>query len=117
MGLSEDFGSINRTQLWTTLYMKGLPLETITLIRKGNQSAAICTKLQGKYGGEVVNDAGAIRVSAISALLFIIYLYYTMGDYRAVNRKAEISIRTTLQWNQTKTQKKLLGYISKHATR
>ena len=34
MGLSEAFDTINRTQLWTTLYKKGLPLETITRIRK-----------------------------------------------------------------------------------
>jgi len=34
MGLPKAFGAISRTQLWTAIYKKGLPLETITKIRQ-----------------------------------------------------------------------------------
>ena len=38
MGLPEAFGAINRTQLWTALYKKGIPLVNIPQIRKGRQN-------------------------------------------------------------------------------
>ena len=47
MDLSKAFDTINRTQLWTSLYKKGLPLETTTHIRKGHQETKLCVKHKG----------------------------------------------------------------------
>ena len=35
MGHPKAFDTINRTQLWTSLYKKGLPLDFITHVRGG----------------------------------------------------------------------------------
>jgi len=72
MDLSEAFDTINRTQLWTSLYKKGLPLENITQIRQGHQKTNLCAKHKGQYGPQIQNNVGAFQGSAISALLFII---------------------------------------------
>jgi len=50
MGLSKAFDTINRTQLWTALYKKGLPLENIVQIRHGHQNTQLCEKHKGQYG-------------------------------------------------------------------
>ena len=55
MDLSKSFDAINRTQLWTTLYKKGLLVETISQIKKGHQNTMLCAKHQGAYGRESKN--------------------------------------------------------------
>jgi len=85
MGPSKAFDTINRTQLWTTLYKKGLPLEMITMIRQGHQNTTLYAKHQGAYGKQVTNNVGVFQRSEISALLFIIYLEAMVEDYRAMN--------------------------------
>lgn len=40
MDLPNAFDTINRNQLWATLYKKGLPVEIITNIRQGHQITA-----------------------------------------------------------------------------
>ena len=94
MGLSKAFGAINRTKLWTTLYKKGLPLETISNIRKGHQNPPmICAKYQVAYGKECENNVWVFQFSAICALMFTIYLGDMMEDYEATNRKGKVTTR------------------------
>jgi len=50
MDLSKAFGAINRTQLWTTIYKKGIPMETISQIRKGRKNTMLSAEHQGTYG-------------------------------------------------------------------
>ena len=80
MGLSKAFDAINRTQLWATLYKKGLRLETIVQIRQGHQNTQLCAKNQGKYGPLAKNNVGVFQGSALSAPLYIIYLDDVMQD-------------------------------------
>jgi len=99
MDLFKATEAIDRAQLWTTLYKKGIPLETIIHIRRGRQK--ILAKDQGKYGKNIHIDVGVFLGSAIRALLFTIYLYDMMGGYRALNRLAKPPKRMTLQRNPT----------------
>ena len=46
MGLSEAFGTINSTLLWTTLYKKGIPIDMIKRIRPGHQDTKLANKIQ-----------------------------------------------------------------------
>ena len=70
--MPKAFDAISRTQLWKTLYKKGLPLETITLSRQGRTNTTLRIRHQGKYGDQVANNVGVFRGSPISAILFII---------------------------------------------
>jgi len=97
MGLTKAFGTINRTQLWTTLYKKGLLLENITQIRTGRQQTMLRAKHQGTYGPRQLNNKGVFQGSAISALLFIIYLDDMMEDYKEINYQAKLPTRMVMQ--------------------
>jgi len=97
LDLSKAFDTINRTQLWATLYKKGLPLETIAQIRQGHKNTKLCPKHQGRYGDLQTNNVGVFRGSAISALLFIIYLDDMMQDLQALNHKNELPMRIRTQ--------------------
>ena len=66
------FGAINRTLLWTTLYKKGIPEETIRHIRRGHHGTRLAPKYRGRYGEAKANNVGVSQGSAISALLFVI---------------------------------------------
>ena len=61
MDLSKAFDAINRAQPWTTLYKNGIPLETISHIRKGHQNTMLCAKHQGTYGKESKNNVGVFQ--------------------------------------------------------
>ena len=93
MGLSKAFGTINRTLLWTTLYKKGLPEEMIRHIRRGHLGTKLAPKYKGRYGKSNTNNIGVFQGSAISALLFIIYLDDMMEDLAALNRRTQLPIR------------------------
>ena len=58
-------------------------------------------KQKGTYGTPGNNNIGVFRGSAISALLFIIYLDDMMEDYEALN----IHKRITLKHTHTNAQK------------
>ena len=117
MDLSEAFGTINRAKLWTTLYKNGLPLEMIITVRQGHQNTTLCAKNQGGYGKQIINNIGVFQGSAISALLFTIYLEDMMEDYRAINRKAKLATRITLQRNPEIETNELLKIIHQARTR
>ena len=72
MGQSKAFDTINRKLLWTTLYKKGLPGETIRRIRGGHRAKRLSPKYRWRYGEAEGNNIGFCQGSAISALLFII---------------------------------------------
>ena len=93
MGLSKAFDTINRTLLWTTLYKKGIPGEMIRHIRRGHTGTRLAPKYKEKYGKLNGNNIGVFQRSAISALLFIIYLDDMVGDLEALNRRANLPIR------------------------
>ena len=94
MDLSKAFDAINRTLLWTTLYKKGLPEETINHIRRGHTGTRLAPKYKGRYGKLNGNNIGVFQGSEISALLFIIYLDDMMEGLEALNRRTNLPIRS-----------------------
>ena len=74
MGIPKAFGAINRTPLWEALYKKGAPEETIKHISRGHQGTRLSPKHNGKYGHPRGNDIGVFQGSAISAILFIMWM-------------------------------------------
>ena len=97
MDLTKAFDAVNRTILWNTLYKQGVPIQTILHIRRGSNRAILQAKHNKQYGQKVHNNIGVFQGSAISALLFIIYLQDMMGDFKAINYLDHIPYRTTLQ--------------------
>jgi len=98
MDLSQAFGAVNRTILWGALYKKVLPIKTILNIRRRRNKTTLQAKRKKQYG-KIHNEIGSPQGSAISALLFIIYLKDMMGDYRAINYLDHIPYRTSIQRN------------------
>jgi len=115
MDLSKAFDRINRTQLWATLYKKGLPEKTTLQIREGRKNTQLCTKYQGKYGELQENNIGVFQGSAISALLFIIYLDDVMEDYAAINQKEKLPTRLTLQRDPNAETQRILQNIKQQS--
>ena len=79
MDTPEAFDAVSRALLMTALYKRGLPEETIKQIRRGRQGKRLAPKYKWSYGVPKENDKGGFRRSAISAILFIIYLGDMMG--------------------------------------
>ena len=50
---------------------------------------------KNRYGAKVENDIGVFQGSAISALLFIIYLDDMMDDYTSINDNTQIPKKYT----------------------
>jgi len=94
MDLSKAFDTVNRTVMWTTLYKKGIPIQTIQQIWRGRQNTQLMAKSHNQYGAKVENNVGVFQGSAMSALLFIIYLDDMMEDYNALNTNKQITKRT-----------------------
>ena len=107
MDLSKAFDTINRTLLWTTLYQKGIPEETIRHIRRRHTVTKLAPKYKGKYGKINENNIGVFQGSSISALLFIIYLDDMMDDLEALNRRTNHAIR--ILQDRPREQKKNYG--------
>ena len=90
---------------------KEIPEETIRRIRSGHTGTRLAPKYKGKYGKLNENNIGVFQGSAISALLFIIYLGDMMGDLEALNRRTNLPMRIIqdrpheqkkeLLWNET----------------
>ena len=97
MDLSKAFDTINRPLLWTALYKKGIPIEMIKQIWRGHQNTQLMAKTNNQYGPKVINNVGVFQGSAISALLFIIYLDDVMGDYNALNANKQIATKQTYE--------------------
>merc|ERR1712112_55555 len=97
MGISRSFGTINRTQISASLYKKGLPLETSLQIRQCRKETALCAKHQGRYGRLQRGSVGVSQDSALSALLFIIYLDGMMQDNQAIDHNDRPPMRIKIQ--------------------
>ena len=108
MGLSKAFGSVNRRILWETLYKTGLPIPTIKHIMHGHQSTTPRCNDNGTYGTPVINNVGVFQGSALSALLFIIYLEDMMQDYQAMRDYLQLPKRMTAQAAPTTHTENLL---------
>ena len=94
MGLSNAFGAINRTLLWATVYKKVYMGEMIKRIQRGHRGAQRAPKYEGEYGElRGSNNIGVFQGSAVSALLFIIYMGDMMGDYGSMRRRSKLPIR------------------------
>ena len=73
MDLPKAFGTVNRATSWTTLYKKELPIQMISRVRGGRKNTQLHAKSKPTYGELIRNNIGVVQVSAISAILFIIY--------------------------------------------
>ena len=58
--------------------------------KKRAQNTTQSAKHKRQYGEPQPNNVGVFQGSAISALMFIIYLDDMMEDYRAINRKKKL---------------------------
>ena len=96
MDLTKAFGCVNRKILWTTLYKAGLPIQLIKHIRQGNQNTVLRCKDNRTYGAPIQNNVGVFQGSALSAILFIIYLDDMVQDYQARNDQ-QLPQRTSIQ--------------------
>ena len=111
MDLSKAFDCANRTLLWNAIYKKGLPIPMIQHIRQGHQNTTLRRKDNGEYGLPVKNNVGVFQGSALSALLFIIYLDEVIQDYQALNDEAKLPQRHTIQTAAQTHTNNLLGHI------
>ena len=104
MDLSKAFDTVNRTILWTALYKTGIPIQTILHIRRGHANTTLQSKYNKQYGKKIYNNIGVAQGSAVSALLFIIYLQDMMDDFHALNYLRKIPYSETNQRDeQTET--------------
>ena len=69
------------------MYKKGIQTELINHIRQGRKGTKFAPEYRGKYGEPSENNIGVSQGSAISAILFIIYMDDVMEDNEALNRR------------------------------
>ena len=62
-------------------------------IKRGHTGTRLAPTYKGKYGKLKENNIGVFQGSAISALLFIIYLGDMMDDLEELNRRTDIPMR------------------------
>ena len=111
MDLSVAFDCVNRKLMWATLYKTGVPIDTINHIRQGHQNTTLRCKDNIKYGPKIKNSIGVFRGSALSALLFIIYLDDVIQDYQAMNDAQGLPQRQQVQANTLMRKRQLLQKI------
>merc|ERR1712112_266649 len=80
-------------------------------IRKGNRNTSLRAKHQEKYGEENQNNVGVFQGSAISALMFIIYLDDMMEDFEAMNHKTKLTTRQQILRDPTTGTAELIDWI------
>ena len=113
MGLSKAFDYVNRNTLRATLFKAGLPIRTIKNIQQGSQGAKLHCKDNGTYGEPVINNVGVFQGSALSALLFIIYLDDITQDHQILNDRMHRPRRYFLQPKEAARAKQLIQYIAR----
>ena len=99
MDLANAFGKVNRKILWGKLYREGLPTQTIYRIKQGHQNTTLRYKDNGEDGPAIQNNIVAPQGSALSALLFIIYIDDMRHDYQATNAPQQLPKRNAIQTN------------------
>ena len=95
MDLSKASDAIHRPLMRTTLYQKGIPIETIKQIWRGRQKTQLMAKTNNQYEEKILNNAGVFQRSAISALLFTIYIDGVAEDYNALNTNKNVERKKT----------------------
>jgi len=111
MDLTKAFGAVNRNILWTTLCEKGAPIQTILHVKRGHRKTTLQAKYNRTYGEKTENNIGVFQGSAISALLFTIYLQDTMEYPQAINYLDNIPYRATKQRSEKRIIKELINQI------
>ena len=96
MNLSKAFDCVNRTTLWTTLYKAGLPMQAIQNTQQGHQGAKLQRNDSGTYGAPEQNNVGVFQGSALSSILFIIYLGDMMQDHQSLNGQMKLPKRYSI---------------------
>ena len=117
MGLSEAFDTINRTIIWKTMYKKAIPTDMAKHIRRGQQGKTT-TQIKRKIWRTARENVGVFQGSAISALLFIIYMDDVMEDNASQIRRSNLPTRiapdrpqkleTHILWGAIKAQYEII---------
>ena len=79
--LSKAFGAIGGNLLWAILYEKGIPCESIRLIRMGHTNNQLRPKYKGALGTCTRKNRGVFQRSPLSAMIFNTYFDSMMRDY------------------------------------
>ena len=74
----------------------------------------ICAKYQNAYGEPCPNKVVVFQVSAISAIMFVIYQYGVMQDYESLNHKGKLPTRMQPQRGPGAATDALLPQIEIH---
>ena len=117
MDLFKAFGCANRGTLWAALCKEGLPTQAIQNIRQGHQDAKLQRKGAVTYGEPIRNNVGVSQESAISALLFVIYLDDAMQDRRSLNGQMQLPKRYSAQPKGEVRTNHRLTYIARKQSR
>ena len=80
-------------------------------LRRGHIQTTLQAKYNKTYGEKTENNIGVFQGSAISALLFIIYLQDMMEDFEAINYLGHIPYRTTKQRSEKSKINELINQI------
>ena len=111
--LAKAFDCVNRSTLWATLYKAGLPTQVIKNIRQGHQGTKLQCKDTGTYGKPIQNNVGVFKGSALSALLFIIYLDDMMQGRQSLNDQMQLPKRYSTQPKEEVHTQQLLTHIAR----
>ena len=100
MDIGKAFGAVHRTVLWTSLYKKGVPIQTIHRIRRGREKTTLQAKYNRQYGGGGNKQYWSFpRVSNKCATLHHIPTRY--DERLSINKlHTKIPYRTTSQRNE-----------------
>ena len=115
MDLTKAFDTANRTMLWETLYTKGLTIDQILHKGRGHRKPQLMIERQFRYGPLVGNNIGVFRGSAISDVLFIIYLDDMAEDCDALG-KLQMPLRHVKQRRTQEIQNNLTNSLQENTT-
>ena len=112
MDLAEAFDTVNRTQLWTALYKKGLPLEISPEFGEDAKTHNYVSSTEGNMENHA-ETMSEFPKDPQSARMFIIYLDDMMEDYEALNHRPRLPARHTIHRDPNTGNRELLAYIAK----